>query len=164
MTMKSAFLLKAFNSQHPIDRSFYFAKLFAIGIFASASLGGCTYMATTPDEENYFSNYPYVDKDVVLRREATLCEVPDNQNFRAFRKLVLAQNSFSCVNQAAIIFLPVGTSFNITAVKPRYMPMYGNTWYALGELKIDKQKYKFEYRFADLPKKFPPPWEKKTDR
>lgn len=44
-------------------------------------------------EEGYFSNYPYVNKIVVLQQEAKLCEVPNDINFRKFRKIVLEHNS-----------------------------------------------------------------------
>jgi hypothetical protein len=114
-------------------------------------------MYMTPRDQAYFANYPYVGKEAKLVRSQDICDVRNDISERAFRTTKL-DPSGSC--QTPRITIPAGTPVIIEEARPKFTPMYGNTWYALGHLNLVDKTYSFEYRFPDpeYRAKFPPPW------
>jgi hypothetical protein len=114
-------------------------------------------MYMTPADEAYFTKYPYVGKEAKFVRPQEMCDVRNDNNARAFRTTKL-NPSGPC--ETPRIAIPAGTPVVIEEVRPKFTPMYGNTWYALGHLSLASKTYSFEYRFPDSEYRatFPPPW------
>jgi len=116
----------------------------SVSILGLAVLSGCT--TTVSDDSKHAIFAPYVGKSFALQREQRLCEMENDPNFYAFRRVRLAGLSEACPRQ--LMTLPRGSVVTVDRVLKQWMPVSGAYWYALGH--VDGTDYHFEYPWAYL--------------
>jgi hypothetical protein len=120
-----------------------------------AFIAGCSSVNTDVSDHEYFEDY--TDTIVQLKRDQKLCLVSDDNNYRVFRTTKLRELDEWC-QLSEIALVPTGTEVKIQRVMKHWVPVSGNSWYALGSVVVGGQEHEFEYMYGYL-HIYRAPWE-----